>query len=255
MRDAFSFVVLALRLHLAGTFRSYIAALAILIVLTGVCWLTLKPPASFPSATIVTIPSGVSLGTITSILASDHVISHPFLLSVMLRISGESSHVQAGDYSFAKPQGLLTIAYRLATGKFELVPTRITLPEGLTAREMGLAYAKQFPKISASDFQTLGKPQPVGEAMVFPGEFEKGAFDMQLALDSSGLIAGLTAAIGAAGAGLWLGRALFKVDDFVPPLGELALAALAAAFIVMLFGLAGTRRITRTPPMRLLREG
>lgn len=70
-----------------------------------------------------------------------------------------------------------------------------------------------------------------------------------------GLIAGLTAAIGAAGAGLWLGRALFKVDDFVPPLGELALAALAAAFIVMLFGLAGTRRITRTPPMRLLREG
>jgi len=37
----------------------------------------------------------------------------------------------------------------------------------------------------------LGKPQAVGEAMVFPGTFEKGAFDMQLALDSSGLIAGL----------------------------------------------------------------
>jgi len=40
--------------------------------------------------------------------------------------------------------------------------------------------------------QKLGKPQPAGEAMVFPGEFEKGAFDMQLVLDRSGLIAGLT---------------------------------------------------------------
>jgi Protein of unknown function (DUF3887) len=46
--------------------------------------------------------------------------------------------------------------------------------------------AEQMGKI-----KKLGKPQPVGEAMVFPGTFEKGAFDMQLALDSSGLIAGL----------------------------------------------------------------
>jgi hypothetical protein len=40
--------------------------------------------------------------------------------------------------------------------------------------------------------QKLGKPQPAGEAMVFPTEFEKGTLDMQIALDDSGLIAGLT---------------------------------------------------------------
>jgi hypothetical protein len=40
--------------------------------------------------------------------------------------------------------------------------------------------------------QVLGKPQLAGEGMDFPGEFEKGAFDMQLVLDGSGLIAGLT---------------------------------------------------------------
>ncbi|WP_426688955.1 ABC transporter permease [Rhodanobacter ginsengiterrae] len=70
-----------------------------------------------------------------------------------------------------------------------------------------------------------------------------------------GLVAGLTAALGAAGAGLWLGRAVFHVERFVPPLVPLALAALAAAFVVMLLGLAGTRKVSRTPPMRLLREG
>lgn len=39
--------------------------------------------------------------------------------------------------------------------------------------------------------QKLGEPRPVGEAMVFPVRFEKGTFDMELTLDSRGLIAGV----------------------------------------------------------------
>src|SRR5439155_550689 len=38
--------------------------------------------------------------------------------------------------------------------------------------------------------QKLGEPRPDGEAMVFPAKCEKGALDMQIALDSRGLIAG-----------------------------------------------------------------
>jgi putative ABC transport system permease protein len=70
-----------------------------------------------------------------------------------------------------------------------------------------------------------------------------------------GLVAGLTAALGAAGTGWWLGRAVFHIGGFMPPLWPLAGAALAAALVVMLLGLAGTRKVTRTSPMRLLREG
>jgi putative ABC transport system permease protein len=69
-----------------------------------------------------------------------------------------------------------------------------------------------------------------------------------------GLVAGLTAAFGAAGTGMWLGHAVFHIEHFVPPLGSLLLAALAAAAIVMMLGLAGTSRVSRTSPMRLLRE-
>ncbi len=70
-----------------------------------------------------------------------------------------------------------------------------------------------------------------------------------------GLIAGLTAAFGAAAAGLWLAHSVFHIDRFWPPLGSLGLSALGAAAVVMLVGLAGTRKVTRTAPMRLLREG
>ena len=69
-----------------------------------------------------------------------------------------------------------------------------------------------------------------------------------------GLVASLTAAFGAAGTGWWMGRAVFRIEGFVPPLGSLLLAALAAAAVVMLLGLAGTRKVTRTSPMQLLRE-
>ena len=65
-------------------------------------------------------------------------------------------------------------------------------------KEMGAA----LPLDKASEFfsglkqqmgkiQKLGKPQLVGEAMVFPTEFEKDTLDMQIALDSRGQIAGL----------------------------------------------------------------
>jgi putative ABC transport system permease protein len=70
-----------------------------------------------------------------------------------------------------------------------------------------------------------------------------------------GLIAGLTAALGAAGAGWWLGRAVFHIEHFMPPLVPLTLAAIVAALVVMALGLVGTRKVSRTPPMRLLREG
>ncbi|HEY8586579.1 MAG TPA: FtsX-like permease family protein [Rhodanobacter sp.] len=70
-----------------------------------------------------------------------------------------------------------------------------------------------------------------------------------------GLIAGLTAALGAAGTGVWLGHAVFHIEHFVPPIGPLLGGAAAATLGVMLLGLAGTRKVSRTPPMRLLREG
>lgn len=69
-----------------------------------------------------------------------------------------------------------------------------------------------------------------------------------------GLIAAITAALGAAGAGLWLARSIFKIADFVPPLVPIAASTLAAAVLVMLLGLAGTRRVVRTPPLELLRK-
>ncbi len=70
-----------------------------------------------------------------------------------------------------------------------------------------------------------------------------------------GMLAGLVAAAGAAGTGIALARNVFRMVEYAPPLLQLALVALASAIVVMLAGLAGTRRIAATPPMLVLRHG
>ena len=70
-----------------------------------------------------------------------------------------------------------------------------------------------------------------------------------------GLLAGLVAAAGAAATGIALARTVFRMPDYWPPFLELAVIALVSAIVVMLAGLAGTRRIARTPPMQVLRHG
>jgi putative ABC transport system permease protein len=69
-----------------------------------------------------------------------------------------------------------------------------------------------------------------------------------------GLLAGLIAALGAGGAGMWMARGVFRIGSYVPPLSSLAAAVIAGAVLVAMAGLAGTRRITRTSPLLVLRR-
>ncbi len=69
-----------------------------------------------------------------------------------------------------------------------------------------------------------------------------------------GLLAGVIAALGAGGAGMWLARGVFRISSYVPPLLALTVSIVAGAFLVALAGLAGTRRITRASPLLVLRR-
>ncbi|MFA7526354.1 MAG: FtsX-like permease family protein [Ottowia sp.] len=69
-----------------------------------------------------------------------------------------------------------------------------------------------------------------------------------------GAISALIALLAAAAGGAWLAHAVFEIKAFRPPWTALLLTALVAAVVVALLGLAGTRRVLRTPPLALLRR-
>jgi len=126
------------------------------------------PPADFPVGSIVSIARGASVPEIAQQFANMRVIAHPQLLRFVLRISGRGTEVQSGAYRFASPQNLITVAYRLVTGSYDLPPVRITFIEGVTVREMAEQVAAAFPSIAATEFLRQAKSQ---EGYLFPDTY------------------------------------------------------------------------------------
>jgi putative ABC transport system permease protein len=118
-----------------------------------------------------------------------------------------------------------------------------SLAAGILVLLAALAATADERRFEIALLRTLGARQRQLNAAVL-GEFA-----------ALGLLAGIVAAAGAAGAGLALARSIFRMPDYWPPLTALAGMALVSAIVVLLAGLAGTRRIARTPPMLVLRHG
>lgn len=144
-----------------------VACTAALLIIAGFEAL-FAPPTKFPSGSIVSITPGASAPSVAVELADAHVISHPSILILVLKVSGSSSRIQAGAYRFETPQNLLGIAYRIVTGAYDLPSVRITFIEGTTVREAATQIHGAFPGISATDFLTKAESY---EGYLFPDTY------------------------------------------------------------------------------------
>ncbi|HUX80962.1 MAG TPA: endolytic transglycosylase MltG [Candidatus Paceibacterota bacterium] len=128
----------------------------------------LAAPNNFSSGTIVRIQYGTSVPEIAKELADAHVIAHPTLFRLFLRLAGTSNDIQTGVYKFKNPPNLFQVVFRLATGDFGLPAVRLTFIEGATVREDALQIAQALPDISAKNFLTLAAGQ---EGYLFPDTY------------------------------------------------------------------------------------
>src|SRR3989344_336449 len=151
--------------HVSRYRRAWVVVCILVAFIFGV--IVTSAPANF-SLTIVAIPQGTSAPEVVRILTDAHVIKHPSLLRFALRVSGASNSVQAGAYRFSKPQNVLTVAYRLIMGDYDLPTVRITFPEGITIREATVFVAGAFPLISATALQQAAGPY---EGYLFPDTY------------------------------------------------------------------------------------
>lgn len=70
-----------------------------------------------------------------------------------------------------------------------------------------------------------------------------------------GGIAGVTGALGAACAGIWLARGVLDLEHFAVPLAPMARAVLGTLLVAAALGMLGTRGLLRVSPLRILRQG
>lgn len=139
-----------------------------LVLMIGAYAYLFSPPAHFPTGSIFVVAKGTSLSEVAQGLSGAHIVEHPGVLELLLRMTGASNRIQAGPYLFSAPENVVVVAYRLIAGDSGLPPVRITFPEGTTVRDMALKVAEAFPLLRADDFIALGKPQ---EGYLFPDTY------------------------------------------------------------------------------------
>jgi UPF0755 protein len=127
-------------------------ALASALLIVGGYRALFAAPADFPVNSIVSIARGSSAPVIAEQLANAHIIAHPALLRLILRVSLVSANVHAGAYRFETPQNVFVVAYRIAAGDYGFPPVRLTFVEGVTARDIATQVAEALPGISEADF-------------------------------------------------------------------------------------------------------
>ncbi len=152
---------------------------------------TLLPPTNFPTGQVVTIAPGNDLGAISRQLQKADVVRSAFWLRGLIRMTKGETGVQAGHYFFEQPLNLIGVVWRLSHGKFVRQPLKVTIPEGLTAKDTGKLLARALPDFDQSGFVVLADPfagQLFPDTYFFPPtvseeqvlELMRGNFDDQI---------------------------------------------------------------------------
>ncbi|MEK7662449.1 MAG: endolytic transglycosylase MltG, partial [Patescibacteria group bacterium] len=93
-----------------------------------------------------------SLEELTVSLNKDNVLRTPIVFKWFIRFLGGETKVKAGDYLFTESIALPRVALRMVLGEFNLTPTKITLPEGSSRKEMVAVFAKNLPNFDKEKF-------------------------------------------------------------------------------------------------------
>ncbi|MEX0918852.1 MAG: endolytic transglycosylase MltG [Candidatus Paceibacterota bacterium] len=130
-------------------------------------WLV-AAPLNFKADTVVRVPSGVTSTEAADILQAENIIRHPQVFIFLTRLAGGETGIIAGHYYFKRPPTVWTVSKRLMNGDFDVEPVRVTLPEGLTVRDMAVVLDRQLPFFDSDRFIALADTE---EGFLFPDTY------------------------------------------------------------------------------------
>jgi peptidoglycan lytic transglycosylase G len=121
-------------LIIAGVVAGTILLAAVLIVLYGLD--RFEQPGPLEADTIVLVPRGASVETISRRLQNEGVIDDPFIFRIGVWLNGATRDLQAGEYLFLIGTSMRDAMDVLRAGK--PFTRRLTVPEGLTVAEIAV---------------------------------------------------------------------------------------------------------------------
>ncbi|MBI2086922.1 MAG: endolytic transglycosylase MltG [Candidatus Zambryskibacteria bacterium] len=125
------------------------------------------PPQSFPTGSIITVPEGAGLYSLSKLLEEENVIRSPFwfrTVSILLR--GEKE-MKAGQYYLNRSQSTFGLAWRIFRGDHRIETVKLTIPEGFTVNKISALFDNE--KFSFFDNDLFERIAP--EGYLFPDTY------------------------------------------------------------------------------------
>ncbi len=150
-------------------FRLILCVFCILVIASSALYFSWwQAPSAFPQNASITIKEGTTLSETTTLLREQNAIRSAFLFkAVTIALRGEKG-LKAGEYYFEKPLSVLELSRRLTGGFQNLTPVRVTVPEGLSNREIAAIFSKALVRFDSSLFLQLAKAE---EGYLFPDTY------------------------------------------------------------------------------------
>ncbi len=140
-------------------------AFGFLFVLLSLYAVFIAPPFEYPKGSAVAIPPGTTIQGASEILEAAHAVRFAFVFSLAGRVLGPNTGVIANTYALPGRENAIILAYRLTHGETDTTPVKVTIPEGLSSREIGATLGEKLGVFDVMGFDALAKQN---EGYLFP---------------------------------------------------------------------------------------
>jgi UPF0755 protein len=147
-------------------FLVLVASLSFLVLATSMyIYHQSTAPSTFKSGTSFEIQPGMNVRTIADHAQKQGLVRSDVLLYALLTYSHDPTSIFAGNYVFKEPTNVFGVANKLANKDIENKLVRITLPEGITAKEMAAIAERTLPDFDTYKYLTLAETE---EGYLYP---------------------------------------------------------------------------------------
>ncbi len=131
----------------------------------------LSAPINFPAGQIYDLKDGQTLPIVSNNFASSNIIRSSFFFKAFVYVfsKGKATLIE-GDYALYKKQSVISLAWRVTHGLLDIVPIKITIPEGTNSFEIANILANNFPSFDNQIFLSIVQSEKL-EGYLFPDTY------------------------------------------------------------------------------------
>lgn len=150
------------------TKKIILIALVFFIVLFGMNYNFLAAPSAHESGTKFAIKSGMTVSDAADYLEKNEIIKSSFAFKTLVYLTGGKGRVIAGSYFIEKPVSVFRIVMMVTTNGYGVKMYKVTIPEGLSNRQIGDLLEKELTNFDKKKFLELARDK---EGYLFPDSY------------------------------------------------------------------------------------